>query len=232
VTPPTRYIVRVLPIVLWYPLANGGTNGVADDSGGQMYEEPETSSMHDGHQLATSPGAHPISGRPPTFPAGVTAPSSSEGAFYPGPVQRPSHNSHSTLHDLPRRFVGCARLTLLTVPGPYTGSTSSHSHSSSTNPNTAHAGPHPAFLVPLGQECQAVRQPSPSHYLPEQNIPYPQSHSGVSGADQFQAAYQIDRTWVPYPAVSPLSKRWCGRNSRRFGWPDLLRGTRSLRNAR
>ncbi|KAN0135044.1 hypothetical protein V8E53_007162 [Lactarius tabidus] len=107
----------------------------------------------------------------PTFPAGVTVPPSNEEDFYPGPVQHSRHNSH--------------------LPGPYTGSTSSHSHSPSPYPNTALPGPHPAFPVPLGQECQAVRQPSPSYYFPEQNIPYPQSHSGVSGADQFQAAHQI-----------------------------------------
>jgi hypothetical protein len=45
-------------------LTKGGMNGVADDSGGQMYEQHETSSMHDDHRLEKSP-SHPLSGRPP-----------------------------------------------------------------------------------------------------------------------------------------------------------------------
>jgi hypothetical protein len=45
-------------------LTKGGMNGVADDSSGQMYEQHETSSMHDDHRLEKSP-SHPLSGRPP-----------------------------------------------------------------------------------------------------------------------------------------------------------------------
>jgi hypothetical protein len=64
--------------------------------------------------------------------------------------------------------------------------------------------------MPLGQELQAVHQRSPSPYFPEQahDIPYPQPHSGVSGAEQFHPPYQMHRACVPYPAISPLNK-WC-----------------------
>ena len=77
--------------------------------------------------------------------------------------------------------------------------------------------PYTAFPMPPGQEFQAVRQPSPSYYLPEQHGTSSQSHLGVSGADQFTTAYQRYRACVPYPVISPLSKRWYERGSGRFG---------------
>jgi hypothetical protein len=80
--------------------------------------------------------------------------------------------------------------------------------------------PHSVFPKPLGPEFHATPQPSTNHHLKGQDIPNLQSHSEVSGADQFHEAYQINRTCVPYYlAIYLYLGRCCKKNSH-----SLLRG--------
>lgn len=148
----------------------------------------------------------------PTSPVG---PSSSGGDFFfINPGQHSAQNLHGTLATCLGNLSVVPDLHPLTVPVPYTGRTSSLLPS--THSYTAHR-PHPPFPVTQGQELQAERQPSPSYSLPAQDVSQSQSRLGVSGADQFAAAYQRHCACVPYPAISSLNKRWCERSSGRFG---------------